>query len=178
MSITKERLLEIEQELNGLTIQKMTQRDSLSAVANREHECPHCNRISKGSSFQQHHFDNCKLKGINLEEFNKELLTMSIGEICSKYNIDVQFISNYRRYFGILANKNIEHKCPHCNRSGNGNRFIREHFDNCKLKGVNLEEFNKDLLNKTTNLNKIANKYNLERGYVERHLHRLKVNNS
>jgi hypothetical protein len=106
MSITKERLLEIEQELNGLTIQKMTQRDSLSAVANREHECPHCNRISKGSSFQQHHFDNCKLKGVNLEEFNK------------------------------------------------------------------------DLLNKTTNLNKIANKYNLERGYVERHLHRLKVNNS
>ena len=111
MSITKERLLEIEQELNGLTISKMV---------------------------RQAHIKNVR--------------------------------ESTRGYASI-------HKCPHCNRSGNV-VIRRHHFDNCALKGVNLEEFNKDLLNRTTNLNKIAIKYNLDRGYVERYLHRLEVNNS
>lgn len=101
MNITKDRLLEIEQELNGLTIQKMVRQDLLIGLINREYQCPHCNRPGKGNIFSLSHFDNCQFKGIDLTQLNEDILNYDDSVVQSKYGLSINPYKAYKKYHKI-----------------------------------------------------------------------------
>jgi len=177
MNITKKRLLEIEKELNSVTIHGLQALSNVSQwrdnnpssvmdLKTKQHHCPHCNRSGIGWGWKSRHFDNCRMKGIDLEEFTKDCNTLPSFKITEKYGVDFYFITRYRRYFGIEAvattgkTYNLKIRtCPHCNRPGKGNIFSLSHFDNCKFKGIDLTQLNEDILNYDDSI--VQSKYGL-----------------
>lgn len=183
MKISKKRLLEIEKELNGLTIKVLCNINSVQEMHIKNaipNQCPHCNVSRGGGAFRLQHFDNCKLKGVNLEEFNTDIQTMYRMECSRKYNIPPIRIYDYAKFHNIPLDFSIRKTssgytwkrkneveqvtCSHCKRSGGGPAFTNKHFDNCFLKGINRTEFHKELMEHSYDL--ICEKYGINRVHL------------
>lgn len=199
MNISKDRLLEIEKELNNCTIKSLTSiaqckingSKALIKYSKKLHLCPHCNISKKSSSFVNSHFNNCKWKGINLKQFNIDIQTMYRMDVCKKYGIDRKWIRDYAKFHKISlkdhkttlgikykVNKEVLEKkiytCPHCKKIGN-QYFVKHHFDNCKLKGINIKEFNKDIFEMKRNL--VCKKYKISLSYHQRYIKEYNIKN-
>ena len=182
MKISKKRLLEIEKELNGLTIKLLCNINSIQETHIKNtipNHCPHCNIIRRGIGFRRQHFDNCWWKGVNLEEFNTDILTMYRMDACRKYNMDSRKMLDYAKFHNIPVNTSVKTSkgltwkrknkvqqvtCPHCKRIGGGNIFADKHFDNCFLKGVSRTKFHKELMEHS--YDSICEKYGINRAYL------------
>lgn len=104
MSVSKERLLEIEKELNSLPIHILIRKENgrrsirynsrnNSEVARRTQSisrtCPHCTTTGKGNAFLTKHFNKCYFNpsNINLTKFIDDSKVMPSRELSTKYSI-------------------------------------------------------------------------------------------
>ena len=122
MNMTKERLLEIEKELNGLTIKRMTVAHTISLygkcnfgnsgliAGQTKFTCPHCNVSGKSYFFTLIHFDNCKFKGIDFKQLNNDIPIMFVNDLVKKYNISRHLIRMYAKRHNIPRKMERDHE--------------------------------------------------------------------
>jgi glutaredoxin len=180
LNMTREEQDKIFEQLQEVTLHKLIASEFMrSMTASLTHEqrssvskknseiirtCPHCKKSSRGGFFIGTHFDNCTMKGINLTDINKDIMDKFITtqDIMKKYDITANTISSYIRHHSLYTNDNIA-TCPHCKMSSSSNSFIGFHFDNCKMKGINLDNLNRDIVEHGTSY--ILHKYSISKDW-------------
>ena len=132
MNMTKERLSEIEKELNGLTVKKLSVIANLTSIdknnwkgfgegqlvaGQTKFTCPYCNVSGKSYWFKGIHFDNCNFKGIDFTQLSSDIPIMVINDLVKKYNISRHLISSYAKRHNIPRKMERDHETGRRKRS-------------------------------------------------------------
>lgn len=140
VAVSKNRLLEIEKELNGLTIQDMARMENLSIAAT----LPRTESQLKANSNNIKNF-------IKTERF-KEVCSYGgkIGASVNRKNkTGMWAITNEQRSQQSKKNQDFYTTCPHCGRTEKGSFFVRVHIPNCVLQYISVEDFIQEWNNPT-----------------------------
>jgi hypothetical protein len=188
----RETYLKIRGQYSDLTMGKIRQQIALQEFREferltgtgqqEEFECDVCRRKGKGYIFEEYHFENCKLNGLDLNyiftvirttpreytlrRFQEEGIDFDLGDIKMIISNFPEEIPEKRKYI-----------CPHCHSSGSVT-FVTKHFDNCPFKGVNIQElisFFKKIDSPKFSYIRTAEKYNIQVSEVKKFIKDQKV---
>lgn len=139
MSISKERLLEIERELNSITIASLSRseniRNWISSVEGREW---------------------LKENGRRTSRLNKER-----GFWPGKYRTFEELSEQGKK------NNDFSSNCPHCGKEGRGMLFMNRHVNRCPLRSITLDEFIQEWNNPTMHRDDFAKKLDNDLGALK-----------
>lgn len=129
-------------------------------------KCIHCELIGKGRRFYRKHFSDCLIKDIGKKKLDEALKSSQSLEFTSRqFKLPKHYLRLYNDYHKIIFPKGKT--CSHCTLELSP-REVQFHFNNCVLKGVNLETFVSDLQN--ISRERVRSKYNLQIGRYKKYL--------
>ena len=91
--------------------------------------CPHCRKTGSKPGMMKSHFDKCKFKNLDYDQFveTKRMRKQSPRSIANT-KISQEAMANGKNPWSIKL------KCPHCGTTGNKGNIARWHGDKCKKK--------------------------------------------